>query len=482
MSLTERLAATRADFIDALEQRGFWQRGDALVGSVQTAAGAHRVAVELGERWPFTPPSVTPETPDPDEQRSWHREVDDGLCLYTEDDRNGLPWLDPDGFLEQVKTWFERDAAGWPNDAPDLDLDRYFARADRTVTVLYDTLDPLIGRFIRLRPCRNHTLVVIGPGTAPRKGSRRQVFGYCADIGTPERPPRDWPQLADLLPDAADSLERAINQGRVSLLLLRYDREGHEGVIALEATPLEKGGIRLSSQPSASVSAAVARLRAGPASDVLAGRSAAVVGCGAIGSFVADNLVRAGVGRLTLLDDDVLRPGNLVRHLAGSEHVGLTKANAVRQALTDARWSACLTVRDGSLRTVADATEILAGHDLVIDATADGSASALLRYVAQDRGTHVLSVCVQNDGTTLRVDIAPPLDGAQPLPPSPRRPALTPAYEGGCGSPVSPTPPHAVVEVAAMAARHACSLLTDQPLDPSGELRDVPPPGLEKPA
>lgn len=482
MSLADRVAATRADFVDALEQHGFWLRGGALAGTVPTAAGPRRVVVELGERWPFSPPSVTPEPPHAGEQRSWHREVDGGLCLYTENDRNGLPWLDGDAFLAQVTTWFDRDAAGWPGDAPDLDLDRYFARADPTVTVLYDTLDPLVGRFIRLRPERNQTLVVIGHGTAPQKASRRRVFGYCADIGTPDRPPRDWPQLAELLPDAAARLERAIEQRQVSLLLLRYDREGHEGVLALDAAPLAKGGIRLLSQPSASTSAGVLRLRAGPAHEVLRNRSAAVVGCGAIGSFVADQLVRAGVGRLTLLDQDLLRPGNLVRHLAGPEHVGLTKAHAVRQALGAARCPAVLTVRNGSLVTAQDAADVLAGHDLVIDATADGSATALLRYAAEDRGAHVLSVCVQNDGTTLRVDVAPPLDGAPPLPPSPRRPTLAPAYEGGCGSPVSPTPPHAVVEAAAMAARHACALLAGQPLNPSGELRDIPPTGPERPA
>jgi molybdopterin/thiamine biosynthesis adenylyltransferase len=481
VSLDDQLDATRADFVDALEQRGFTHRGDALAGCVATAAGPQRVTIRLGERWPFAPPAVTPDPPDAADQLSWHREVGGGLCLYTEDHRNGLPWLHPDALLAQVAKWFDRNAAGWPGDAPDLDLDRYFARADRVVTVLYDTLDPLVGRFIRLRPERNRTLVVIGPGTAPGRAVRRQVFGFCADIGSPERPPRDWAQLADLLPDPT-RLERAIEQRAVSLLLLRYDREGHEGVIALDAAPLEKGGIRLLSLRSASTSTAVARLRAGPARDLLAGKSVAVVGCGAIGSFVVDQLVRAGVGRITLLDDDILRPGNLVRHLAGAEQVGLTKAAAVREALGGGRCPTPLTVRDGSLLTAADAAELLDGHDLVVDSTADGSASALLRYSAAARGSHLVSVCVQNDGTTMRVDIAPPLDGADLLPPSPRRPGLADAYEGGCGSPVSPTPPHAVAEAAAMAVRHACALLAGQPLHPSGEMRDVPPPGAEEQA
>lgn len=477
MSLEERLSATRADFVDALEVRGFHPCGDTLAGTIATTTGHQNVIIALGEHWPFRPPSVTPDPPGASDQWSWHRETRGALCLYTEDDRNGLPWLDPDAFLKQIAAWFEREAIDWLDDAPDLDLDRYFDAAEPALAVLYDTIEPLLGRRIRLRRGRNRTLEVIGVGTAPPKGSRHQIFGYCDDIGAPERPPRDWPQIANLLPGVADKLERAIIGGDVSLLLLRYDREGHKGVLALEAAPLANGGIRLRAQTSASTSTATTRLRAGPARDALAGRSAAVVGCGAIGSFVADQLVRAGVGRLTLLDDDLLRPGNLVRHLAGPAHVGLTKAKAVREALGGPSCPTALTVQDGSLLTAGEATDLVANHDLVIDATADGSASALLRYAAEDCGTHVLSVCVQNDGTTLRLDVVPPLYGAQPLPPSPRRPALAPAYEGGCGSPVSPTPPHAVMEVAAMATRHACALLADRPLDPAGELRDVPQPG-----
>lgn len=475
MSLAARLAATRADFVDALERRGFWQRGDVIVGTVSTATGSQAVTVKLGEHWPFRPPTAVPDPPNAGDQQSWHRELDGGLCLYTEDDCNGLPWLDPDGFLAQVTRWFDRNAAGWPGDAPDLDLDRYFLRADRRVLVLYDRLDPLVSRFIRLRPERNSRLVVIGVGAAPAKSSRRQVFGYCADIGAPARPPRDWSALADLLAEP-ERVERAIKQRAVSVLLLRYDRDGHEGVIALEAAPLEKGGIRLQSQPSASTSPSVALLRAGPSRAALAQRSVALVGCGAIGSFLADQLVRAGIGRLTLMDEDELRPGNCVRHLAGPEHVGLTKGEAVRQALMAARHATVVICRDGALRFTAAADDLLTGHDLVIDATADGSATALLRYAAEEHGTHVLSVCIQNDGTTLRVDVAPPLDGAKRLPPSPARRLAEPTFEGGCGSPVSLTTPYAVAEAAAMAARHACALLAGNPLHPAGEIRDMPSP------
>ena len=38
-----------------------------------------------------------------------------------------------------------------------------------------------------------------------------------------------------------------------------------------------------------------------------------VVGCGALGSALAETMVRAGVGRLTVVDRDVVEPSNLHR-------------------------------------------------------------------------------------------------------------------------------------------------------------------------
>ena len=57
------------------------------------------------------------------------------------------------------------------------------------------------------------------------------------------------------------------------------------------------------------------------------------MGCGAIGSFAADLLFRAGVRQLTLCDGERLRPGNIVRHLAGAEQVGRAKTLAVLNCL-----------------------------------------------------------------------------------------------------------------------------------------------------
>src|ERR1700740_16170 len=58
----------------------------------------------------------------------------------------------------------------------------------------------------------------------------------------------------------------------------------------------------------------------GPEGQVrLVASSAAIVGCGAIGAAVANLLVRAGVGRIRILDRDFVEPSNLQRQMLFDE-------------------------------------------------------------------------------------------------------------------------------------------------------------------
>ncbi|MDO9335663.1 MAG: ThiF family adenylyltransferase [Caulobacter sp.] len=69
----------------------------------------------------------------------------------------------------------------------------------------------------------------------------------------------------------------------------------------------------------------------------LTGRSVAIIGCGAIGSRVAFELVRSGAGRpgapLVLIDPDVLRAENLGRHILGVDYINRPKADAMAEEL-----------------------------------------------------------------------------------------------------------------------------------------------------
>ena len=93
----------------------------------------------------------------------------------------------------------------------------------------------------------------------------------------------------------------------------------------------------------------------------------AVVGAGGIGSAVIPPLAGAGVGRLTIIDDDVVQLANLHRQpLFREGDVGQPKAELAAAFVQ--RLNHFVEVRSARERVVPDnARALLAGHDLVID-------------------------------------------------------------------------------------------------------------------
>jgi adenylyltransferase/sulfurtransferase len=107
-----------------------------------------------------------------------------------------------------------------------------------------------------------------------------------------------------------------------------------------------------------------------------------VIGCGALGSFHAAALARAGVGRLTLIDRDYVEPSNLHRQWLFEE---ADAAEALPKAVAAERRLARINSDVHARGVVADLTagnaaELLDGADLILD----GSDNFETRYLIND--------------------------------------------------------------------------------------------------
>lgn len=60
-----------------------------------------------------------------------------------------------------------------------------------------------------------------------------------------------------------------------------------------------------------------------------------IIGCGSVGSAIAENLVRCGVKRLSLWDFDRVEPKNVANQMFRAEDVGELKVEALRSILID---------------------------------------------------------------------------------------------------------------------------------------------------
>ena len=58
-----------------------------------------------------------------------------------------------------------------------------------------------------------------------------------------------------------------------------------------------------------------------------------ILGCGSVGSTIAENLARCGITKMTLWDFDTVEPHNIVNQMYTQEHVGMNKAVALKEML-----------------------------------------------------------------------------------------------------------------------------------------------------
>ncbi len=73
--------------------------------------------------------------------------------------------------------------------------------------------------------------------------------------------------------------------------------------------------------------------RSNEAINILTDKKILLIGCGSVGSYIANELVKSGIENMMLIDDDHLYEINVFRHLLGLEYVGQYKCVALQNFL-----------------------------------------------------------------------------------------------------------------------------------------------------
>jgi adenylyltransferase/sulfurtransferase len=138
----------------------------------------------------------------------------------------------------------------------------------------------------------------------------------------------------------------------------------------------------------------------------LLGASAALVGCGALGTVVANLLVRGGLGRLRIIDRDFVEPSNLQRQTLFDEsdaRDALPKAVAAERHLRSINSGAEVEGVVADL-TPANAAEMLSGFQIVLDGTDNFETRMLVNDAAISLGTPwVYAAAVGSYGVTMTI-------------------------------------------------------------------------------
>lgn len=138
----------------------------------------------------------------------------------------------------------------------------------------------------------------------------------------------------------------------------------------------------------------------------LAERRVSLIGCGALGTVIADTLVRAGVGFLRIVDRDYVELNNLQRQVLFDERdvaEGMPKAVAAAEKLS--RINSGVTVEPIVADVhAANIEDYCAKSDLILDGTDNFETRFLINDVAIKTGTPwVYGACVGATGMVMPI-------------------------------------------------------------------------------
>ncbi len=132
----------------------------------------------------------------------------------------------------------------------------------------------------------------------------------------------------------------------------------------------------------------------------LASAHVVIVGIGGVGGAALEGLVRAGIGRITVIDGDTLSLTNCNRQLlALSTTVGQSKVEVAKQRMLDINPALQITIHHGWIREETINALLPADADFIADCIDDAPAKLLLAEYC--RGNEIPMIMCMGTGNRL---------------------------------------------------------------------------------
>ena len=125
-------------------------------------------------------------------------------------------------------------------------------------------------------------------------------------------------------------------------------------------------------------------------------KTAVLVGCGSVGSFVAMELARSGVGKFVLCDTDTLEIHNICRHQCGFDDLGRYKTDAVKDKILNINPNAEVVTFRSIIQEISEKNLLpYLGRNTVIIGGGDnrGSADYACKLAIKTDSTFVATCC-----------------------------------------------------------------------------------------
>jgi len=426
--------------------------------------------ISIRDGWPFVHPRVVIKGISGE-----HTGAGGVICLWAEDDQS-CEWLRYEGFTQRAQQWCERARNGFSQ--IDEGLDAYLGfEFSEDVLVTYDLARLLEGvsqdgKHQRIHGVQhNPKLLELHHGNGSVGDLPGRLF-YRASLPAPPRnlaefeSALDSRQLARFKRDTERTPEDL--EPPIQLVVLAWRHGGQPDMQVFRVAQTD-GGTHLTSLHLAPNDKATLLRRAGIDAPELLKRHVIVFGVGAVGSQVALLLAECGVGRMQLVDRDVLRPGNVVRHLGHRRDIGFPKVFIAEFEINGhAPWTTVTTIP----RNVVgpdDIKTVISSGDVVVDTTGGWAFQQLVSGVAAQSNVPLISAALYRGGSIGRVRRQRAGDSPIWERADPKYPTIPPDHlaqdftlETGCSAPVSNAPPASVTALAALVVHITVDVLMER--------------------
>ena len=456
-------------FRDELDEAGFATSdgGRTWTGPIaepfRAFTDGEQMTVHIRDGWPYR----HPELEVPGMEPLAHVNAWDYVCLWAQGDASQA-WRTLAGWQARIEEWCKKQATEFSNEDATMDAHAYFGTEPFYALATLDlgTLNPKLkdgdsgeafGRW------RRHEALLEITTERTSGGKVRGTWFYRERI---KAPPTNLDRLGALLTMSQAARLEKLTAGvardkkkQRRFIVLAWGRgKGRNALVVLfdQVAGSQARGRVLEFAPS---DTETLRLRAGERASALNERRALVFGAGSVGSHVALLLSESGLGSLTVVDGERLRPGNVVRHAAPASLVGAPKVEAVASVIDGhAPWTA-VEQRKESPWNPERLRQLIQGQDLVVDATGNASFAEQLSVLTAIEGAILVTASLYRRGYLARVQRQGPgdtllveRDDPDKYPTIPRGPVEELQQEPGCSAPVNQASPRAVVACASLAA------------------------------
>ena len=438
---------------------------------------ATTMIIGINPGWPFQPPALLVKG-----LNTNHSTLGGLVCMWRDGDASRR-WTTLEGLFARIEEWCTNAETGWESDDLGHDAllnfrlkDALLATFDRAVlNVGNGTWGEFHGE-LKAEPFR----LDLRPARAPSSRYLRGLWFHVGELDTP--PPRELSEVLGCLKRRQRrTLERELNarrtddalvtSGGVDLILFGWSRNGRPDLLVLACKGVDLNVEAIALQPGPNDEESLL-LRAGPDAAALRACRAVVFGAGALGGHVAVALAESGLGSIDLVDDDVLSPGNVVRHVAGHDEIGATKVVAVEAAVKNhAPWTAVNAHRERPQTPSAIQARIV-DSDVVVDATGDEAFTRSMAIATRTFGKPFVSGALYRGGAIGRIQrearaedtpIEKRLDPElYPVIPVANGEEEFATPEIGCSAPVNNAPPVAVLACSSLIAQATVDVLTER--------------------